>query len=194
MLAHEPGKRYQTTSELIVDLERSSLAAAVPSFVDPDVALKDPLVQARLTTVPAPTQFDLGRRSAVQSAPAEDPEIWYLRHRNKEGRWRKARASTKQIKERLQLGRMPPSVEASHDPKGEYRLLETYVEFRQLNGTPTEPTEPERDGSKETPPSQEENDARLKPTPARRRQLLWLLPVGLILFITVAVLTYYLTP
>src|SRR5204863_7152367 len=34
MLARDPANRYQTASELIVDLERSGLAAAVPSFVD----------------------------------------------------------------------------------------------------------------------------------------------------------------
>src|SRR5262249_30066367 len=50
MLAREPRDRYQTASELIVDLDRSNLAAPVPSFTDPDRALQDPLVRARLTS------------------------------------------------------------------------------------------------------------------------------------------------
>ncbi len=55
MLSRQPDDRYQTASELIVDLERSKLAAAVPSFVDPDRALQDPLVRRRLTMPAQPT-------------------------------------------------------------------------------------------------------------------------------------------
>ncbi len=51
MLAREPRERYQTASELIVDLERSNLAAQVPSFVDRDLAMQDPLVRQRLTSI-----------------------------------------------------------------------------------------------------------------------------------------------
>src|SRR5260370_17533037 len=55
MLAREPRERYQTASELIVDLERSNLAAQVPSFVDRDLAMQDPLVRQRLPSPPHPT-------------------------------------------------------------------------------------------------------------------------------------------
>src|SRR5262249_42850076 len=59
MMAREPRDRYQTASELIVDLERADLAAAVPSFVDPELALQDPLVRARLLAPAQPTHLDL---------------------------------------------------------------------------------------------------------------------------------------
>src|SRR5262249_43704901 len=49
MLAAKPGERYQTASELIVDLERSKLAAAVPSFFRQDQAAPRPAEAARLT-------------------------------------------------------------------------------------------------------------------------------------------------
>src|SRR5262249_29793447 len=48
MMARDPADRFQTVSELIVDLERANLNAPVPSFVDPDLALQDPVVRERL--------------------------------------------------------------------------------------------------------------------------------------------------
>jgi serine/threonine-protein kinase len=77
MLARDPGNRYQMASELIVDLERSKLAAALPSFADPERALHDPLVQERLTPVP-PTVLDMEglaaqpelRATLAESAPS----------------------------------------------------------------------------------------------------------------------------
>jgi serine/threonine-protein kinase len=57
MLASDPRERYQTASELIVDLERSRLAAAVPSFADPALAATDPLVQERAGGA-EPTKLD----------------------------------------------------------------------------------------------------------------------------------------
>jgi serine/threonine-protein kinase len=59
MLAPSPRRRYQMASQLIVDLERTNLAADVPSFVDPEVALQDPVVRARLEAPTLPTQPDL---------------------------------------------------------------------------------------------------------------------------------------
>src|SRR5439155_1504144 len=59
MLARDPADRYQTVSELIVDLDRSGLAAAVPSFIDPDKAMQDPVVRSRLTAPAQATAPDL---------------------------------------------------------------------------------------------------------------------------------------
>ena len=59
MMARNPRDRFQTASELIVHLERSQLAAALPSFVQLDQALTDPLVRARLTAPSEATRPDL---------------------------------------------------------------------------------------------------------------------------------------
>jgi serine/threonine-protein kinase len=59
MLAPEPAERYQTASELIVELERTGLAAPVPSFADPDLALQDPVVRQRLIAPAELTQLDM---------------------------------------------------------------------------------------------------------------------------------------
>jgi serine/threonine-protein kinase len=133
MLARDPGDRYQTASELIVDLERANLAAPVPSFVDQDLALQDPLVRARLAAPAQPTSPDLRARAeeATEEAPAGDPNIWYLKYRDRRGQWCKARATTQQVVQRLRDGRVPPHLEACHQPHGVFRPLWAYAEFAQ---------------------------------------------------------------
>jgi eukaryotic-like serine/threonine-protein kinase len=143
MLAREPRDRYQTSSELIVDLERAELAATVPSFIDPDRALADPLVRQRLTapaqaTVPdmnvsqidargEPARAGLGREEPGTAAP----EIWYLRYKDRHDRWCKAKATVAQIVQRVRDGKLGADTEASHQPQGEFRPLAEFAEFRE---------------------------------------------------------------
>src|SRR5262249_16226734 len=47
MLARDPVNRYQTSSELIVDLDRTNLSAPMLSFVSSDKALQDPHIRQR---------------------------------------------------------------------------------------------------------------------------------------------------
>jgi serine/threonine-protein kinase len=148
MLAREPRDRYQTASELIVDLDRSELAAAVPSFVDAERALQDPVVRQRLATAAQPTCPDL----SVASPPAREPgpaELWYLRYRDRHGQWCKAKATAEQIQKRLRAGKLQGEVEASRSPQGEFQPLTSFAEFVRL--PPPEPRKPER--GKKTKPS-----------------------------------------
>jgi eukaryotic-like serine/threonine-protein kinase len=133
MLAQDPFDRYQTASEVIIDLERSRLAAAVPSFIDPDKALQDPLVRARLSTPAQPTRPDLETPPAEKDEAPADPDVWFLRYRNREGRPIKTRRTTAEVVERLKDGRLiAGGVEAAHQPQGEFRPLASYLEFRDV--------------------------------------------------------------
>jgi len=74
MMARNPRDRFQTASELIVQLERSQLAAALPSFVELDQALTDPLVRARLTAPYEATRPDL-QTQARKKAPVDSKKV-----------------------------------------------------------------------------------------------------------------------
>jgi serine/threonine-protein kinase len=139
MLARKPRDRYQTASELLVDLERSALAAPVPSFVDRELALQDPLVRARLVT-PQPTMPDLDSPRNKHRTTAGTPGLWYLRYRNREGRLCKLRATTEQLLQRIREKRIPDGAEASRQPQGEFLPLTAYVEFQE--GTAANGKEP----------------------------------------------------
>ncbi len=130
MMARYARDRYQLASDLIIDLERSELALPVLSFVDLDLALRDPHLRARLTTPNEPTVPDLRLHGPTDREEPDRPDIWYLRFRNAEGRLCKARALTHQIIERVRSGQIPVDTEICREPQGEYRPLDSYPEFR----------------------------------------------------------------
>jgi serine/threonine-protein kinase len=128
MMALYPKDRYQTASELIVELERARVATPVPSFTDPLLALRDPVVRARLTSPAQATVPDLGLAPAP--APEEPPrEVWYVRYHDRGGRPRKAKASRQQIIDYVGKGKLPADITLADDPKGEFRPLNAYAEF-----------------------------------------------------------------
>ncbi len=128
MLAREPRHRYQTVSELIVDLERSNLAAALPSFIDHDLAMQDPVVRQRLAA-PAATCPDL--RSGLER-PADDEQVWYLRYQDRKGQACKARLTLPNLLEKLRAGRFSPQIEAARSPQGDFQPLTNYAEFQDV--------------------------------------------------------------
>ena len=122
MLARDPRDRYQTASELIVDLERSNLAAAVPSFIDQADALNDPLVRERLTTPAQATVLDVARGGPPLV-------FWYVLYRDKKGSMAKAKMSTALLKKRLQAGKVNAGARAARSPKGPFSPLHALAEF-----------------------------------------------------------------
>jgi serine/threonine-protein kinase len=131
MMARDPRARFQTASELIVELERSGLAAPVPSFADPDLALKDPWVRACLASSVQPTRPDLEVPPEKQAA-ARGTDIWHLRFKGRDGRWYGFKASTKQIADRLRDGRLPLHTQGSREERDGFRPLREHAEFRDI--------------------------------------------------------------
>jgi eukaryotic-like serine/threonine-protein kinase len=131
LLARKPEQRYGSASELIVELDRSQLAAAVPSFVDLDLALRDPVVRERLTTTAQPTSVDVNAPPAADKVPGSTG-FWYLRYKDRTGRPCKAKLTQAQVLQRLREGKLSPRVEAARSPQGEYRPIGSYGEFRDL--------------------------------------------------------------
>jgi serine/threonine-protein kinase len=138
MLARHPRDRYQTASELIVDLDRSNLASPVPTFADPELALQDPWVRSYMASSSQPTRPDLETPVTPVHTPVARPsapaagaaDAWHVRYRGRNGRWVKARWTTRLIVQRLLAGQLPTDAEASHEAKGVYRPLASYEEFR----------------------------------------------------------------
>ena len=136
MLARQPRDRYQTASELIVDLERSRLAAPVPSYADPDLALQDPYVRACMASSAQPTQPDLTLAPAQETprppdsdAPPAEPQ-WIIRYLGKDTRWRRVRMTTEQLRQRISEGRVPEGAEVCANPREGFRPLADHPAFR----------------------------------------------------------------
>jgi serine/threonine-protein kinase len=189
MLAREPRDRYQTASELIVDLERSNLAAAVPSFTDFDMALKDPLVRARLTSPAQPTCPDLENVAARPPVPKDhgNPDLWYLRYRDKGGHWCKTKVTTKQVLQRLREGRMPAEAEASHQAQGKFQRLEAIAEFREAAQSQPRPRKPPT-ARKPATPGRPQPAADSSLEPGTRWSGLWVYGLGAVVVLALALI------
>ena len=130
MLACEPSDRYQTASELIIDLERTRLGAAVPSFADAELARQDPSFQACQSTG-EPTRLD------PEVVPLTSPEVappsgWIVRYKNQAGRSFTARLTAAQIARRLQEGTLPPTAEARLPDEGTFVPVRDHAAIRVL--------------------------------------------------------------
>ncbi len=133
MMARQPRDRYQTVSELIVDLERSRLAADVPTFADPERARDDPWVKVCQAAAAEPTRLD-PEAPPRPKAPADG--VWLLRFRNRAGRLCKVRATTRDVLERLRAGQLPAVVEARRPQQKKFRPLLTFDEFHDVQPPP----------------------------------------------------------
>jgi eukaryotic-like serine/threonine-protein kinase len=138
MLARAPEQRYQTASSLIVDLERSKLASPVPSFVDQELALKDPVVRQQLSVQTQPTQLDVNSAAHREEAASYRQKLWYVRAREGKSDWVHSQATTYEILRRLKKGELTETAEAYSQAEGKFCPLESFPEFKavvqRLNG------------------------------------------------------------
>jgi serine/threonine-protein kinase len=176
MLARYPRDRYQTASEVIIDLERSHLAAPVPTFADPDLAKNDPWVRACLETG-EPTRLD---PDGPGPQSPRDAVEWIVRYRNRAGRPFTTRITTDHIIERLQEGTLPANAEARLPTQEELKPLSAYVEFR--------------DHCRAEEPVKEERPAPPPPEPEGTRGFLPLLGAAVVLAGLLVALACWLWP
>jgi hypothetical protein len=136
MLARQPRDRYQTASELIVDLERSRLATPVPSFADPDLAKQDPWVQKCLESSAEPTRADPEMPARAVPRRADPGATWLLHFRNPAGQEVTRTATTQQIARLLREGRLPVGTEARRPDQQKFQPLNRFAEFRSIRPRP----------------------------------------------------------
>jgi serine/threonine-protein kinase len=172
MLAPSPRDRYQTASELIIDLERARLAPQVPSFADPQRAREDPYVQACLASSAEPTRLD----PEVPRPCAEDG-VWVVRFRTRAGRLFRFRLATADVYRRLKAGLLPATAEARRLEHKAFRPVLAFDEFKDVHPA----THPRRKRPRPSRPRQ-------KPK-VSGRVFPWkmiLLPCGLVLLVILA--------
>ncbi len=129
-LARKPADRYQTVSEMIVDLERSQLSARLPSFVNVDSAMQDPVVVKRLTAPIEMTLPDMRVKQALEEKQAKERAIWFLRYQDRRGNLCKLKGAFAEIEARLKKGTLPVATEAARSAVGPFKPLSQWPEFQ----------------------------------------------------------------
>jgi serine/threonine-protein kinase len=165
MLARTPKERYQTASELIIDLERSGLVPAIPSFADPEKAMSDPWLQACRSNA-VPTRLD--PETPAPRVPEPPDGVWEVRFRNKAGRLVQLRGRTREVIGRLKTGWLPAATEARRAGEKEYAALLTFEEFRDIEPAPR----PRRKSRRSAPDRRKERAEPAAAQVARWRPLL----------------------
>jgi serine/threonine-protein kinase len=177
MLKRDPRDRYQTASELIIDLERSRLASPVLSFADVELAMQDPAAQRYLASTAEPTRLDV-----TADGKANGPQVWFLRYRGPDGAYRKVRCTTAQVLRRLREGKVPAGVEACREDESDFRPLTDFAEFRALARRLPRRARPKPRRRPAPPPDDS------PPDPPSRRLLGWALTAALVAAVLLAVL------
>jgi serine/threonine-protein kinase len=122
LLARKPEDRYQTASDLIIALDETRLVTAalnldqIASDGGPSIYLSD-----------QPTRHD--------DQQVTTDRHWYLWGGRQNGKLLARRASTAQIHDALNARQMTLEQQVSRSPRGPYRPLRDFIEFRMPTGS-----------------------------------------------------------
>ncbi|HMP16340.1 MAG TPA: serine/threonine-protein kinase, partial [Gemmatales bacterium] len=130
LLARKPEDRYQSASDLIIALDESNL---VPPTLNWEEALHD---VAGTLIADQPTQHDESAEPEIQE------RFWYLWTGRVQGKLTCKRASTEQIQSALAKKEYTLEQQVSRSPRGPYRPLRDFIEFRMP--VPSSPTPQKR--------------------------------------------------
>ncbi len=144
MMDKDPNNRYQRCEEVVEALEALGLHYDKVSFVvGGGTPGKITTTKANITPLPVGnvTEPELSPRSAVTTKPAagkakpgktkpsEDPDIWYLKYKDGNGKLVKTKANTGRVRDSIVKNLLDDNVEASRTPDGPWRRLQAYNEF-----------------------------------------------------------------
>ena len=144
MIAKDPKSRYQTYEELIRDLQSIGRANTVLSFIaSSGVAVAPPSATVLagssvggVSTAPRPaTSAAPAAKSPVAAATAaqnQDDAPWHVIQTQPSGPPKKAKFTTKQIRQLLKSGALDTKVKACPANSTDYRPLASYPEFEQV--------------------------------------------------------------
>lgn len=142
MIAKEPKSRYQTYEELIRDLQSIGRANTVLSFIAssgvaaaaPSATVLAGSMVGGTASPPRPAAAAPADRSPVAAATAaqnQDDAPWHVIQAQPGGPPKKAKFTTRQIRQLLKSGALDPKVKACPANSSDYRPLASYPEFEQ---------------------------------------------------------------
>lgn len=137
MIQKDPKHRYQSYPELARDLTALNLASPSLSFVGagaattrlPTGAAPAPGASTRVTPPGAATATGHPARTATTGGAAKADAQWYVVQKGTDGKPRKVKLTTAQIKQMLKVGTFDAKTKACTIDGSEYRPLGTIPEF-----------------------------------------------------------------
>ena len=126
LLARVPEERYQTASDLIVEIERTGLASPMLSFVDQQLALSDPNVQLRAAQAQQATLKEV----SVGTDRRPPVKVWYVKFMDGHGKPKTLMATTHVLLAAVSRGQVPVAAEASRSKEGPFAPMTRMNEFQ----------------------------------------------------------------
>lgn len=128
MLAKDPKHRYQTCDELIRDLSSLHLENAALSFIPNG---ESSAATSKMPRVPAPAAPVPTAHSGA-AAGAQEDHVWHVLTFGADGKPRKVKMTTGQIKQQFKTGQLDVRTKAAASAQGNYLPLASFREFEQV--------------------------------------------------------------